>query len=186
MPKSIRRDEIGVAGDTSRPSPAEELVDLIDEQDRVIGWARRRRVRALNLLHRGVGIVCRNSAGAVYVHRRTRTKDVFPGVYDMFVGGVVGSGESPDAAAAREIAEELGIVGPRPERIGQYLYLGPLNRSLVTLFRVTYDGEIRHQEEEIDWGTWMRDEELDTLIAEQPFVPDGLEIWNHLRAIGEA
>ncbi len=184
MTKSIRRDDMTDAA--SRPPPAEELVDLIDESDRVIGWARRRRVRALNLLHRGVGILCYSPAGAIYTHRRTRTKDVFPGMYDMFVGGVVGSGESADAAAAREIAEELGIVGPRPERLGEYLYLGPLNRSLIALYRVTYDGEIRHQEEEIDWGTWLNLDELDALVAAKPFVPDGLEIWNHLRAAGQA
>ena len=78
--------------------PREELVDLIDEQDRVIGWARRERIRKLNLLHRGVGILCYDPAGRIYVHRRTETKDVFPGMYDMFVGGAVGRGEARDLA----------------------------------------------------------------------------------------
>ena len=74
-------------------SEGDEQVDLIDEHDRVIGQAGRREVRRANLLHRGVGVMCRNSAGQIYLHRRTGSKDVFPGMYDASVGGVVASGE---------------------------------------------------------------------------------------------
>jgi len=35
----------------------DEYLDLIDDEDRVIGRASRRRVRAENLLHRGAGIL---------------------------------------------------------------------------------------------------------------------------------
>ena len=48
--------------------PREELVDLIDEQDRVVGWARRERIRRLNLLHRGVGILCLDPDGRIYLY----------------------------------------------------------------------------------------------------------------------
>ena len=163
--------------------PREELVDLIDEQDHVIGWARREKIRRLNLLHRGVGILCLDPDGRIYVHRRTETKDVFPGMYDMFVGGVVGQGEDRDLAAAREIAEELGIEGPNPEPICRYLYLGPLNRSLVAVYKVTWEGEIRHQPEEVAWGSYMSTEEIEAKIGEWNFVPDGLEIWKHIREL---
>ena len=163
--------------------PREELVDLIDAQDRVIGWARRERIRRLNLLHRGVGILCLDPDGRIYVHRRTETKDVFPGMYDMFVGGVVGRGEDRDLAAAREIAEELGIEGPHPEPSCRYLYLGPLNRSLVAVYKVAWEGEIRHQPEEVEWGSYMSIEEIEAQIGEWNFVPDGLEIWNHIREL---
>ena len=59
------------------------------------------------------------------MHRRTDTKDVFPGEYDMFVGGVVSAGESYDDSALREIGEELGIVGPTPEFMFMHRYEGP-------------------------------------------------------------
>jgi isopentenyldiphosphate isomerase len=156
---------------------ADEIVDLVDEENRVIGKAPRREVRAKNLLHRGVGILCRNSRREVYVHRRTATKDVFPALYDMLVGGVVASGESYDAAARREILEELGIEGPEPRRLFDHLYLGPLNRSWVAVYEVTWDGPIRHQESEVAWGTYMTMEELHRKLDEWEFVPDGLEIF---------
>jgi isopentenyldiphosphate isomerase len=161
-----------------------EWVDLIDEQNCVIGWARRGHVRALNLLHRGVGILCADSRARIYVHRRTATKDVFPGLYDMLVGGVVTRGEDYDAAARREIAEELGIIGPEPRWLCDYLYQGPLNRSWIRVYAVTWDGEIRHQLEEIDWGEYLSREELEAKLQFWRFVPDGLEIYRHLERQG--
>ncbi len=98
----------------ARLTAAEEIVDLVDEDDNVIGRAPRREVRARNLLHREVGAIVRNRRGEIYVHRRVDTKNVFPGMYDMFVAGIVTSGESYDGAIRRELAEELGIEGVEP------------------------------------------------------------------------
>jgi 8-oxo-dGTP pyrophosphatase MutT (NUDIX family) len=168
------------------PSPSEELVDLIDRDDRVIGRASRRRVRAENLLHRGVGILCRNSGGLIYVHKRTDIKDVFPGMYDMFVGGVVEAGETYDEAASREIAEELGIVGATLEHLFRHLYWGPQNRSLVAVYSVEWDGPISHQESEISWGRFLSFDELVAKLEEWRFVPDGLEIFEVYRRIRNA
>jgi isopentenyldiphosphate isomerase len=158
-------------------SPGEEPVDLVDLENRVIGRALRKEVRSRNLLHRGVGIICFDRGGRIYVHRRTETKDIFPGMYDMFVGGVVASGEPYRAAAAREVAEELGIVGPRPEYLFSHLYLGDRNRAWIQVYRVEWDGPIRHQPEEVCWGSWVEEADLEEMIGESPFVPDGLEIY---------
>lgn len=162
------------------PDPSEELVDLIDRRGRVIGWAKRGEIRRRNLLHRGVGVLCRNPRGEIYVHRRTETKDVFPGMYDMFVGGVVLRGEGYVEAARREVAEELGIDAAEPLWIFDHLYLGERNRSLVAVYDVVWEGEIRHQEEEISWGTYLPFEELEAKLSQWPFVPDGLEIFHNL------
>jgi isopentenyldiphosphate isomerase len=156
----------------------DELVDLISPENQVIGQTPRREVRARNLLHRGVGILCRNAAQAIYVHRRTDTKDVFPSMYDMFVGGVVTAGESYAAAAKREIAEELGIVGPEPRLLFHHLYKGPLNHSWVAVYAVEWDGPIRHQESEVAWGQYLSMEDLLVRLETWSFVPDGLEIFH--------
>jgi isopentenyldiphosphate isomerase len=162
--------------------PGEEIVDLVDEENRVIGSATRREVRSRNLLHRGVGIICWNSRRELYVHRRTLTKDVFPGMYDMLVGGVVGAGESYESAARREIAEELGIEGPEPTPLFHHLYQGPKNRSWVAVYEVTWDGPIRHQVSEVDWGTFLALKDLVQKLDFWDWVPDGLEIFQRYLA----
>lgn len=178
--------------ETTRPAepapptvaPGEEWVDLVDETNAVVGRAPRREVRARNLLHRGVGILCRSSAGELYVHRRTQTKDVFPGLYDMLVGGVVSSGEGYNEAARREVHEELGVEGPPPRFLFYHLYLGPHNRAWVAQYDALWDGPIRHQESEVAWGAWMTLEEILAHLEDWEWVPDGLEIFRrYLRLI---
>jgi isopentenyldiphosphate isomerase len=156
---------------------AVELADLVDEANEVIGVAPRRRIRSMNLLHRGVGVLVRNTRGEVFVHRRTSTKDVFPGMYDMLLGGVVRSGETYYQAAARETQEELGIPDPRPRFLLAHLYQGPLNRAWVQLYEVRWDGPVFLQPEEIEWGTWMPEAELPSWARRVPVVPDGLEVF---------
>ena len=165
-----------------RNSPGDEWVDLIDHENRVIGRERRRVVRAQNLLHRGVGILCVNRSKKVYVHRRTDTKDVFPGMYDMFVGGVVASGETYEESAKREVAEELGVLGPEPDFLFKHLYEGEKNRSWIHVYRVVWDGPIVHQEEEIAWGAWLARSELEAWAEGHAIVPDGLEVFEHYLA----
>ena len=95
-----------------------EIVDLYDLAGTVVGQAPRSRVRAQNLRHAATGLLVRNGRGDIFVHRRTDTKDVYPGMYDVAAGGVITAGEDPDAAAAREAEEELGVHGVPLHRLG--------------------------------------------------------------------
>src|SRR5262245_42062831 len=92
-------------------SATDELVDVVDEDDRVLRRVSRAEMRRDNLLHRAVYILLQNGAGEWCVQRRRATKDGYPGYFDVTVGGVVGAGEDYDEAARRELAEEVGIAG---------------------------------------------------------------------------
>jgi 8-oxo-dGTP pyrophosphatase MutT (NUDIX family) len=54
-----------------------------------------------------VGALIRNDRGRVFVQRRSVTRRVLPGIWDI-VGGHVEAGETPEEALAREIKEETG------------------------------------------------------------------------------
>ena len=90
---------------------SEELVDVVDDQDRVIATVTRSRVRAQHLLHRVASVLVFRPDGRLLVHRRTDTKDVFPGAFDCFVSGVVNAGEEYGQARDRELQEEMAIEG---------------------------------------------------------------------------
>jgi 8-oxo-dGTP pyrophosphatase MutT (NUDIX family) len=128
-----------------------------------------------------VAILVRNQAGEVYVHRRTPTKDVFPGMYDLVVGGMVTAGETYEEAANRELAEELGIEGVDLRFLLRHRYIGDRNNAWITLYEVVWEGPIRHQEEEISWGAFMSEEDLLGKLGEWPFAPDHLEVFQRLR-----
>jgi aminoglycoside phosphotransferase (APT) family kinase protein/isopentenyldiphosphate isomerase len=153
---------------------ADEQVALVDESGVVVGQAPRSQVRAQNLRHMATGVLVRNSYGLVYVHRRTDTKDVFPGAYDCVSGGVVLAGESPRVAAERELAEELGVSGVPLRPLLTAEYADEHTRYLAHVYQATWDGPIVHQPEEVASGSWMTIEELLRRLHDPgwPFVPD--------------
>ena len=133
----------------------EEIVVVVDDDDRVVGAATRCEMRARNLRHRCTSILCRNPMGDVYVHRRTESKDVYPGMYDVFFGGVVAAGESYEEGARRELAEEAGIEGAALVHRFTAPYEDDESRSITAVYEVVWDGPIRHQESEVAWGAWI-------------------------------
>lgn len=163
------------------PLAQDEILDIVDEHDRVIGQAPRRRVYAERLCHRAVFVLVRNGAGEIFVHRRTARKLVFPSMYDMFVGGVLGTGEAYDVAAQREAAEELGVPDlPAPEFRLKFCYETPEHTWWSALYEVRYDGPVRPQESEVAWHAFLTEDELHHRIAEWDWVPDGLAAYRRL------
>jgi isopentenyldiphosphate isomerase len=154
-----------------------ELVDVVDEQDRVLRQTSRAQMRREKLLHRVAAVLCLDSTGRIYVHRRTPTKDLFPDLHDMFVAGTVGAGEGYAQAAQRELAEELGIEGPIPEFLFHHRYEGPETRSHTEVFRIVWDGPIVHQASEIAWGEFRSRQALVENRDGLVFVPDGAELF---------
>ncbi|MFF4245066.1 NUDIX hydrolase [Streptomyces sp. NPDC001822] len=164
-------------------NPADELLDIVDENDEVVGQATRGEATARGLRHRCVFIEARDGAGRLFVHRRTATKLVFPSHYDMFVGGVVGAGESYDAAALREAEEELGVSGlPRPTPLFRFLYEGDGHSWWSYVYEVRCELPVLPQREEVAWHTFLTDSELSERLSGWTWVPDGLETYHRLRA----
>ncbi len=167
-------------------SAADEILDVVDEDDQVVGRARRGDVYARGLRHRCVFVWARDGEGRVFVHRRTDTKQVFPGLYDMFVGGVVGAGESYDAAALREAEEELGVSGlPQPAFLFKFLYDDGAGRAWWSaVYEVRWEGVVAPQVSEVAWHGFLPEGELERRVrsGEWEFVPDGLAAYARLRS----
>jgi isopentenyl-diphosphate delta-isomerase len=97
----------------------DEYVDLVDENDMVVGRKRRSEVYAGCLSNfRVVNAFVINAEAEIWTPRRTANKRVFPLCLDMSMGGHVESGESHEQTFAREMQEELNIdVGVVPHRL---------------------------------------------------------------------
>jgi 16S rRNA (adenine1518-N6/adenine1519-N6)-dimethyltransferase len=92
----------------------EELFDVVDEQDRVIGQAPRSEVHRRSLMHRAVHILAFDAAGRIWLQLRSARKDRCALMWDSSAAGHLGVGESYEACANREVREEMGIeVVPR-------------------------------------------------------------------------
>lgn len=88
----------------------DELLDLVDLQDQVIGQAPRSEVYAQKLNNfRVVNLFLINDQEQLWIPRRTANKKLFPLSLDTSMGGHVSSGESYEQALKRELQEELNI-----------------------------------------------------------------------------
>lgn len=88
----------------------DELLDLVDENDQVIGtvWKSEAHQNP-KLLHREVAIAVFNKKGQVLLQQRSMKKTNDPGEWKMTAAGHIGAGEDPEVAVKREVFEELGI-----------------------------------------------------------------------------
>lgn len=153
----------------------DEIVALYDRGGNPCGSAPRSRVRRENLHHAATAVVVLDPAGQVYVHRRTDTKDVYPGMYDVCAGGVLLAGEDPYDGAVREVAEELGVSGVPVVPIFRGAYEDAHTSYEAFGYLVEgWDRPVRWQPEEVAWGGWMPLQDVVTHLDDPdwPLVPD--------------
>lgn len=133
---------------------AEEIFDVVDEMDRVVGRATRREVHGRGLRHRAVHILVYNGAGEVFLQRRSFSKDAHPGRWDSSASGHLDAGEDYLAAAVRELGEELGVEADAGEfeELGRLEASAETDQEFVRVYRVFREGPFRLNAAEIIEG----------------------------------
>ena len=118
----------------------EELLDVIDETDVVIGHATRAAVHAQGLWHRGAHVFLFTADGKLLIQKRSAERVQYPSVWDCSVSEHVKAGESYPVAAQRGLWEELGLAGVdlRP-RVRFRMNYGPNDNEISVLFSGTVD-----------------------------------------------
>lgn len=149
-----------------------ERVAWVDQQDRLLGGLPRAELRQRGLISRGTFILLFNSTGQLCVHRRTLSKALYPGYWDVAAGGMVQEGEDYAPSAARELEEELGIAGVPLREHGRFYFDEPGNRLWGAVFSAVSDAPLRLQPEEVMEARFMS---LDEAQALENCCPDSLK-----------
>jgi isopentenyl-diphosphate Delta-isomerase len=160
-------------------STDDEILEVVNSDDKVIGRGTRGEIHRKNLMHRAVHIFVFNSNGEIYVQRRSALKDRHPLKLDSSAAGHVDPGESYEQTAVRELEEELGIAA-QVEQVLQVAACEQTDNEHVMLFRVETDLEPVPNAEEVQWGCFITPEKLSALMQENPddFVPAFILLWN--------
>lgn len=149
----------------------DELFDLVNERDEVIGVVRRGDAhRDPALLHRSVQVLVVESAGRILLQRRSLAKDLFPGYYCASASGHVMAGDEYLTTARRELSEELGIEAEL-EPLGTALVRSPQETEQTALFLARSDGPFTFHPIETDGGAFFTWDELRAARAALPMTP---------------
>jgi isopentenyl-diphosphate Delta-isomerase len=163
----------------------EEIFDVVNDRDEVIGRQPRSEVHRLGLLHRAVHILVFNARGQVFLQKRSLKKDREPGVWDSSTSGHLESGEDYDTAAVRELREEIGlVVAQPPERRFKINACAETDQEFVWVYRCAAEGPFTLHPDEIERGGWFTPEEVTRWIRERPreFAGAFVCIWQRTRA----
>jgi isopentenyldiphosphate isomerase len=125
-----------------------ELLDVVDENDNVIGQATREECHSKQLIHRCAFVLLFNSRGEVLLLKRAMKVDKYPGFYGI-VGEHVKAGESYEAAAKRGVKEELGI-DIDVEYIAKIPMISEEEKEIGAIFKGVHDGPFHVNSSEIE------------------------------------
>jgi isopentenyl-diphosphate delta-isomerase type 1 len=159
----------------------DEIFDVVDESDRVIGRALRAEVHARKLRHRAVHIFLFNERGELFVQKRSASKDSFPGRHDSSASGHLSSGEDYGACAIRELREELGLAVPS-SRLQRHFKIEACEQTgweFVWAYSLQTNEQPRINPDEIESGAFWPLTQLHARLAAHPgeFAPSFARVF---------
>lgn len=166
----------------------DEVLEVVDAKDNVVGRATRAEVHETGLFHRAVHVFLFNPAGEVYVQRRSMSKDRFPGFLDSSAAGHVDPGESYHGAAVRELQEELAV-DAEIEEVFRVPASEITDNEHVVVYRAVSGREPVPDPDEVQWGGFVTPESLTAWMNYTPghFVPGYIFFWKeYLRVLNDA
>lgn len=166
---------------------SEEIFDIVNDRDEVIGQMPRRMVHRDGHKHRAVHVLVFGSDGRAFLQKRSMTKDTSPGKWDSSASGHVDAGEDYDACAIRELREEIGLeIARAPERLFKISACEETGQEFVWVYRLDSDGPFVLHPGEIERGDWFAPSEVTAWMGRRPgdFARALILIWNQLTAGG--
>ena len=158
----------------------DEFFDVVNERDEPVSRALRSEVHARGLWHRAVHVLVFDEHGRLFLQKRSMSKDMSPGLWDSSCSGHLDAGEEYDAAAARELGEELGLqITEPPERWFRVEACEGTGWEFCWVYRLKSSGPFVLHPEEIEGGDWLTPEEVSQRLLSKPddYCPAFRMIW---------
>ncbi|HLC80115.1 MAG TPA: NUDIX domain-containing protein [archaeon] len=152
----------------------QEILDLINEKDEVIGKASREEVKTHRLLYRCAGVYLERN-GKVAIEKRSAKKAIRPGNYSL-IEETVKSGESFEEAARRGVKEELGLEVQDLKFLGKKIIIDDNypDSFMLGVFMCNGAGRIKLQKSEVEKVQFLSPKEVQELIKKEKKISPGL------------
>lgn len=148
----------------------DEVLDLVDEEDRVIGEVLKSEAhRNPSLIHRIVGGLLYDGRRRVLLQKRSSEKFSDPGLWMVSWSGHVSKGATPLETAHKELKEELGF-DTRLVFVERIKWFRPDERQFGYFFLGRYQGQdIKLDHEESADARFFSESEFNNLLASGQF-----------------
>ena len=156
-----------------------DLVDIVDQDDTIIGTKTIQEDRANGDIHRIARVMVEHPDGKLLLQKRT-AKLLWPNCWDNSAAGHVDAGEDYLTAAQRELFEEIGLKNVELEEVGTYFTDVHIHKDHLRRFNRLYKVKYRQtptklEASEVAEVRWFTIAEVKDLVDNHPDkVTDGL------------
>ena len=160
-----------------------EYLDIVDENDNVIGQATHDDIYKNKHNHRIVHVMIFDDQGRIGLQLRTMNKSFAPGHWSTIVGGHVQAGETYLEGAKREMMEEIWIDIPLEELFCDSYHDIDCSGTtkFLTTYKAVYNGPFNPNPEDIERLEFFSPEEIKKMIKnDEKFHPELLFLLNKI------
>ena len=155
------------------PRPRGEFVPIVEPNGLVYGKAPREWCHSgVKALHPVVHLNIIDREGNIYLQKRSVAKDLFPGYWDVAVGGHVSYGETAEEALYRETEEELNLTAFNPVLLDTYIWESESERELVFAYAFVGHPKLYPNGMEISKGQWWKVEDIQKSMRKDRITPN--------------
>jgi len=146
----------------------DELLDIVSDEDVIIGQEMRSTAHQLGLQHRGVHVFLFTPDGKMLVQKRSADRAESPSALDCSVSEHVKAGESYLDAAIRGMKEEMGVEGIEIKPLVKFrMNYGVNDNEISTLYKGVVDpAKVKFDPIEIEEIDYFSVDELQEMIEE--------------------
>lgn len=170
----------------------EELVDVVDEKNRIIGKATRGEAHKKGLIHRALSVLVINSKGELLLQQRSANRSIHALSWDLSTSEHVQAGETYEIAGERSLREELGIAGKvkpagktsvqkrKYELKNETVFENEIVMALITI----HEGPFKPDPNEVKQVKFFSIEEIEKMLkSEKKFTPWFVDEWENVKKI---
>ncbi len=170
----------------------EEMVDVVDENNEVVGKSSRKEAHVRGHIHRALSVLILNSKGQILLQKRSANKSVHPLAWDLSTSEHLLSGESYEEAGVRSVKEELGVEASvitateatlqrREYQVGgKTVY----ENEIVLMLRAEHEGPFKVDPAEVHSAEFFTVEEIEKKIRDkEEFTIWFLDEWENVKKI---